>query len=152
MDPITLIVTALSAGAASALQDDAKGAVKAAFERLRHLVKRRFKDPANGEYLMEKHAAAPEVWQEPLKAELVEAQAADDPDVIAAAQELMKILDAHGTAVGKYHVNAQHAQDVQIGDHNFQVSSSTQVNYYGSGQNANAGREGFAVGRDLFLR
>ena len=29
MDPVTLIVTALAAGAASALQDDAKGAMKA---------------------------------------------------------------------------------------------------------------------------
>jgi hypothetical protein len=104
MDPVTLIVTALSAGAASALRDDARGAVKTAFERLRHLVRRRFKDPANGEYLMEKHAAAPELWQEPLKAELAEARVADDQDVIAAALELMKILDSHGTAVGKYNV------------------------------------------------
>jgi hypothetical protein len=133
---------ALSAGASSALQDDAKGAVKVAFERLRQLVKRRFKDPANGEYLMEKHAAAPEVWQEPLKAELVEARAADDQDVIAAAQELMKILDSRGTAAGKYNVNAQGSRGVQIGDRN------TQANNFGSGQDVNAGRAAFVSGRD----
>jgi hypothetical protein len=144
MDPVTLIVTALSAGAASALQDDAKEAVKTAFERLRHLVKRRFKDPANGEYLMEKHAAAPEVWQEPLKAELVEARAADDPEVIAAAQELMKILDSPGTAVGKYNVSMQGVQGVQIGDY------SSQVNYFGSGQHVNAGRDAYVSRRDIF--
>jgi hypothetical protein len=115
MDPITLIVTALSAGAASALQDDARGAVKTAFERLRHLVKRRFKDPANGEYLLAKHSAAPELWQEPLKAELAEARAADDLEVIAAAQELMTILDSRGTAAGTYNVNVQGSQDVQFG-------------------------------------
>jgi hypothetical protein len=128
MDPITLIITALSAGAASALQDDAKGAVKTAFERLRHLVRRRFKDAANGEYLMEKHAAAPELWHEPLKAELVEARAAEDPDVIAAALELMRILDSHGTAAGKYAVDAEGSQGVQVGDRN------TQVNSFGSGR------------------
>jgi hypothetical protein len=148
MDPITLIVTALAAGAASALQDDAKGAVKVAFARLRTLVKRGFKDPANGEYLLEKHAAAPEAWREPLKAELAEARAADDQEVITAAQELMKLLDARGTAVGKYSViNLQGAQGVQIGDDNTQT---TQVNHYGSTKNFHAGRNAIVSDRDIF--
>ena len=146
MDPVTLIVTALAAGAASALQDDAKGAVKTAFERLRHLVRKRFKDPANGEYLMEKHAAAPELWQEPLKAELVEARAADDLVIIAAAQELMRILDSRGTAAGKYNVNAPDSEGFQVGHHN------TQVNNFGFARNANAGRDAFASGRDFHQR
>ena len=41
MDPVTLIVAALATGAASALQDDAKGTVKAALARLRALAKKR---------------------------------------------------------------------------------------------------------------
>jgi hypothetical protein len=143
MDAVTLIVTALSAGAASALQDDARGAVKTAVERLRHLLKRRFKDPANGEYLMTKHAAAPELWQEPLKAELVEARAADDPEVIAAAQALMKILDSRGTMAGKYTVTMPGSQGVQIGDGNAQVIN------IGSGQHVNAGRDAFVSGADI---
>jgi hypothetical protein len=146
MDPVTLIVTALAAGAASALQDDAKSAVKVAFARLRQLVKKRFKDLANGEYLLEKHAAAPEVWQEPLKAELTEARAADDEDVITAAQELMRILDSRGTAAGKYNViNVQGSPGVQIGDGN------TQVNNYGPSKHVNvsAGRDAYSD-RDIF--
>ena len=42
MDPITLIVTALAAGAASALQDGASAVVKDAYARLKALVSKRF--------------------------------------------------------------------------------------------------------------
>ena len=124
MDPVTLIVTALAAGAASALQDNAKAAVKAAVARLRELARKRFKDPANGEYLLVKHAVAPEAWQAPLEAELVEAGAASDPDLIAAAQDLMRLLDAKGSQDGKYVVRAANTRGVQISDRR------TQTNYF----------------------
>jgi hypothetical protein len=39
MDPVTLIVTALAAGAASALQDGTAEAVKGAYARLKGLLK-----------------------------------------------------------------------------------------------------------------
>jgi hypothetical protein len=46
MDPVTLIVTALSArattGTASVLQDDVKDAAGRAYQRLRTLVRKRF--------------------------------------------------------------------------------------------------------------
>jgi hypothetical protein len=114
MDPVTLIVTALAARAASALHDDAKGVVKTALARLRGLVRKRFKDPANGEYVLEKHASAPEMWQPALQQELAESGAGSDPDLIAAAQQLMKLLDAQGTQAGKYVVTVQDSQGVQV--------------------------------------
>src|SRR3954453_5048521 len=91
MDPVTLIVTALAAGAEAALQDGAKSAVKTAYARLRELAKKRFKDPANGEYVLDKHAAAPQLWRAPLEGELVGAGAASDRDLVTAAGGLMKI-------------------------------------------------------------
>jgi hypothetical protein len=42
MDPVSLIVTALAAGAASALQDATSSAVKDAYTRLKAMVKKRF--------------------------------------------------------------------------------------------------------------
>jgi hypothetical protein len=123
MDPVTLIVTALAAGAASALQDDATGAVKTALARLRGLVTKRFKDPANGTYVLEKHASAPEIWRPALRQELAESGAESDSGLIAAAQELMQLLDARGTQAGKYVVTVRDSQGVQIGDHNTQVNT-----------------------------
>jgi hypothetical protein len=122
MDPITLIVTALAAGAASAMQDDAKSAVKTAFERLRHLVKKRFASPDNGEFMLEKHASAPDIWQAPLRQELVSSGAASDSELIEAAQRLLELVDPQGTGARKYVVTIENSAGVQVGDHNSQVN------------------------------
>lgn len=50
MDPVTLIVTALAAGAASALQDGASSAVKDAYARVTALVKNRFASRPKGSW------------------------------------------------------------------------------------------------------
>jgi RIP homotypic interaction motif len=127
MDPISLVVTALAAGAAAALQDGAKSAIKAGYARLRELAKKRFKNPADGEFLLQKHEAAPDTWQDPLAAELAEAGAGNDGDLLAAAQELMKLLDTAGSQAGKYVVSVQDSHGIQVGDHN------TQTNYFKTG-------------------
>jgi hypothetical protein len=143
MDPVTLIVTALAAGAASAVQDDARGAVKTALARLREQARKGFKDPANGQYLLEKHAAAPEIWTPALTQELTESGAASDSALLAAAQELMRLLDARGTAAGKYVVSVQGSQGVQVGDR------GTQTNYFGG---THAARDAYVAGRDINWR
>jgi hypothetical protein len=140
MDPITLIVTALAAGAASAMQDDAKSAVKTAFERLRHLVKKRFASPETGEFMLEKHAAAPDIWQAPLKQELESSGAAGDQALIDAAQQLMQLVDPRGTAARKYVVPIQNSTAVQVGDYN------SQVNNFGG---MIAGRDNYYSDRDM---
>ena len=48
MDPVTLIVTALAAGAAEALKDGAAEAVKGAYARLRSLVSGAVRRAAEG--------------------------------------------------------------------------------------------------------
>jgi hypothetical protein len=145
MDPVTLIVTALAAGAEAALQDGAQSAVKTAYARLRELVKKRFKDPANGEYVLDKHAAAPQLWRAPLEGELAGAGAASDPDLVTAAGELMKMLDPRGSQAGRYTVSIHNAQGVQVGDGN------TQANYFGATQNVQAGRDVHVAGSDQFI-
>jgi hypothetical protein len=126
MDPVTLIVTALAAGAASALQDGASSTVKDAYARVIALVKRRFASRPKGEVVLAEHQAAPQTWEAPLAAELFAAGADGDADLVSAAQALMSLVDEAGSRAGKYAVTVRDSQGVQVGDHN------TQTNTFGS--------------------
>jgi hypothetical protein len=119
MDPVTLIVMALAAGAALGLKDTASQAVKDAYSGLKVLVKKRFAGRAEGELVLAKHEEAPETWQAPLMAELAAAGADHDRDLLAAAKALLDLVgEARGA--GKYTVDVHGAQGVQVGDHNRQ--------------------------------
>ena len=126
MDPVTLIVTALAAGAASALQDGASSAVKDAYARVKALVKKRFANRPKGELVLAEHQAAPQTWGAPLAAELSAAGADGDAELVAAAQALMNLVDEAGSRSGKYAVTVRDSQGVQVGDRN------TQTNTFGS--------------------
>jgi hypothetical protein len=119
MDPITLIVTALATGAAAGLQDTASAMVKDAYASLTALVKRRLGGDPGAELVLSKHEQAPETWQAPLMAELAQAGADGDGELIAAAKALLELVGEAGRA-GKYTVDVRGAQGVQIGDHNRQ--------------------------------
>jgi hypothetical protein len=119
MDPITLIVTALAAGAAQGLTDNASAMIKDAYAGLKALVKRRLGGGPSAELVLAKHEQAPETWQAPLMAELAETGADSDRDLIAAAKALLDLVGEAGGA-GKYTVDTREAQGVQIGDHNRQ--------------------------------
>jgi hypothetical protein len=123
MDPVTLVVAALAAGAASALQDGASSAVKDAYARLKALVQRRFADRPKGELVLAEHQAAPQTWQAPLAAELSAAGADGDADLVAAAQALMNLVDEAGARAGKYAVTVRDSRGVQVGDHNTQTNT-----------------------------
>jgi RIP homotypic interaction motif len=123
MDPITLIVTALAAGAASALQDGASAVVKDAYARLKALVTKRLADRPKGELVLAEHETAPQTWQAPLAAELSAVGANNDADLAAAAQALMSLVDEAGARSGKYVVAIRDSQGVQIGDHNTQTNT-----------------------------
>jgi len=107
MDPVTLIVTALAAGAASALQEGASSAVKDAYTRVTALVKRRFASRPKAELVLAEHQAAPQTWEAPLAAELSAVGADGDADLVAAAQALMTLVDEAGSRAGKYAVTVQ---------------------------------------------
>ena len=123
MDPVTLIVTALAAGATSALQDGASSVVKDAYARVKALVMRRFANRPKGELVLAEHEAAPQVWEAPLAAELSAAGAEGDADLVAAAQALMSLIDEAGSRSGKYVVTVRDSQGVQVGDRNTQTNT-----------------------------
>lgn len=118
MDPVTVIVTALASGAGSGLKDAASSAVKDAYNGLKALASRALAGRKKGELVLAEHEQAPEVWAKPLAVELRAAGAADNADLVAAAQALLSLVDAAGTAAGKYHVVVKDSQGVQMGDHN----------------------------------
>jgi hypothetical protein len=112
MEPVTLILTALAAGAALGLKGAASSAVTDAYNGLKALVKRKLAGRQDGELVLARHEQAPQVWEQPLAEELTAAGAAEDQDVVAAAQALMQLVDAAGSAAGKYQVVVQ---DVRAG-------------------------------------
>jgi hypothetical protein len=120
MDPITLIVTALAAGAALGTQDTVSAIVKDAYAGLKALVKKRLGGGPAAELVLARHEQAPETWQAPLMAELAETGADGDRDLIAAAQALLDLVSQVEGRTGKYTVDTRGAQGVQIGDHNRQ--------------------------------
>ena len=127
MDPITLIVAALAAGASggaiSALQDDVKGTVVAAYGKLRGLVARRVAGNPGAELALTEYEADPEDWQTPLTAKLTQLGAADDTELVAAAKALMELVDGVGARAGKYNVKVANSTGVQAGDGNVQFNT-----------------------------
>jgi len=109
MDPVTLIVTALVAGAAAGLKDAASSAIKDAYNGLKGLVRRKLADHPDGELVLDRHGQDPQVWEKPLAQELTAAGAGDDPALVSAAQALMQLVDAAGSAAGMYQVSAGYA-------------------------------------------
>jgi hypothetical protein len=120
MDPVTLIVTALAAGAALGLKDTASSAIKEAYGALKALVKKRLAGRPDGEMVLEAHEQAPTKWQTTLETELTAAGARSDAELLVAAEVLMSLADAAGYRAGKYSVDVRGSQGVQVGDHNKQ--------------------------------
>jgi hypothetical protein len=127
MDQITLIVTALAAGASAgtidALRDDVKESAKASYRKLHDLVKRRFTGNARAEAVLAKYQGDPKTWEAPLAKELADAGADDDADLAAAARALMELVDQNGAESGKYNVTIKDSKGVQVGDDNLQINT-----------------------------
>ena len=126
MDPITLIVTALVAGAASGaldeVKDGAKAGVKTAYAKLRGLAQRRVAGNQSAEGALAEIEADPDTWRAPLAAKLSQLGAADDTDLVAAAKAFMDLIDVAGAKGGKYNVTIKDSKGVQVGDGNIQVN------------------------------
>lgn len=116
MDPITLVVTALAAGsgesALEALKDDVKDAIKAAYETLRALVRNRVCDQPGAELVLAQYEDDPRTWEIPLAKMLHDTGAAVDANLLAVAHALLELVDAVGTAEGKYDVTITDSQGV----------------------------------------
>lgn len=136
MDPITLIASALAAGAGLGVSDTASSAVKDAYAGLKALVRKRLAGRPDAGMVLTRHEDAPETWQAPLMAELAAAAAGQDADLVAAARALIDLLDSERARAGRYTVDARGAQGVQVGDH------TRQDNVFHAPRAASAGSDG----------
>ena len=116
MDPVTLVVSALAAGASAALKDTASAAVRDAYAGLKALVARKLAGDPRAEVVLESNEKQPETWAGPMKDLLTKADAASDAQLIEAAQGLLATVDPAGAATGKYNVTVSGGQVGAIGD------------------------------------
>lgn len=135
MDPITLIVAALLAGASAGAKDLTSDVMKDSYAAFKGLLSRRFHSAADAaqedlvrsdspatkvaivpDVILEAHESDPETWDRPLRDALSSTGADQDEEILLAAQA---VLDAAGVAesLGKYRVDVRGAQGVQVGDH-----------------------------------
>ena len=94
MEPISLIISALTAGAMAALQETAGTAIKDAYQGLVALVKKRFGKDPKAVAALEGHAEDPETWQKPLEKSIQESGAVEDMEILKAAQQLLELLQS----------------------------------------------------------
>jgi len=71
MDPVSIILVALAAGAAAAAKDTASQAVKDAYAGLKALVKKRFAGKPQAEIALTEYEKNEDTWQKPLQKSLV---------------------------------------------------------------------------------
>ncbi|WP_373529537.1 hypothetical protein [Nostoc sp.] len=121
MEPISLIIAALGAGAIAAAKDTAGTAVKDAYQGLKTLIKKKFESEPKAQMVLEEHETDPETYEAPLKKKLAEAGVDQDAEIIKAAQELLKQEKPEESAAGKYNTVFQgEVKGIQVGDRNKQ--------------------------------
>jgi hypothetical protein len=127
MDPITLILTALAAGASAGaideLKDEVKENVKAAYGKLRGLISRRFREARtpNAEGTLADYEEDPETYEKGLSKKLTAAGAEEDADILAAAQALLDLVGKQAQKSSKYKVTILGSKGIQVGDNNTQT-------------------------------
>lgn len=113
MDPIDIIIKAISAGATAASTETCKKAVRDAYEGLKSLLKRLFKKrgkESDGELILEGYEKKPKVWKEPLRDALCEASVENEKEILNAAKKLIDLVRSKETQIGKIGLTAKKAQ------------------------------------------
>lgn len=116
MDPISLIIAALAAGAIAGVKDAAGQAVKDAYAGLKALIRRRFAGNREAEATLDELELRPEADQAELAQYLQAAGAVGDGELIKAAQALLKQADPAGASAGKYDVRITGGKGIVVGD------------------------------------
>jgi hypothetical protein len=116
MDPISLVIAALVAGAIAGVKDTASQGVRDGYNGLKALIRRRFAGNPEAEAALGQSEQQPESGQTRLAQHLQAAGVADDDELIRAAQALLREVDPAGARAGKYDVRITGGKGIVVGD------------------------------------
>jgi hypothetical protein len=116
MDPISLIIAALAAGAIAGTKDTAGQAIKDAYAGLKTLIRRRLGGNREAEAALDQSERQPADDHERLAQHLRAADAGSDEQLIKAAQAVLQKVDPAGAKAGKYNVKISGGKGVVVGD------------------------------------
>ena len=106
MEPISIILTALTAGAMAALQETSSTAIKDTYKGLIALISKRFNRDTKANATLEGYAEDPKTWEKPLEKTIKEFNLSTDKEILAIAQKLLDLLKESGNYT-KYKVDIQ---------------------------------------------
>jgi hypothetical protein len=116
MDPVSVVLAALAAGATAAAKDTASQTVKDAYTGLKALVKKRFERKPHAEVALDEYEKDPDTWKKPLQKSLVETGADRDEVLVQQAQQVLKLVNPQQASQGKYNVQIGEGKGIVIGD------------------------------------
>ncbi|HET8840379.1 MAG TPA: hypothetical protein VFN35_02890 [Ktedonobacteraceae bacterium] len=117
MDPISLILAALTAGAVTATKDTASQVIQDAYGGLKSLILKCFGKKPQAEMALEEYEKDEDTWKKPLQKALVDAGADQDEVIVRQAQQVLKLINPQQAAQGKFNVQIGEGKGVVIGDY-----------------------------------
>ena len=117
MDPVTLILSALVAGASAAAKETASQAAKDAYSGFKELLARKLRHRPDAAAILQEPEKAPEEWRTQVEKELTESGVANDKELIRAARAVMAMADPNGVQIGKYNVIIKGSKGIVTGHH-----------------------------------
>lgn len=123
VDPISVIIGALTAGALAGAQDVASSSIKDSYDRLKSLVRNRFGGRAAAEVALDEHEQDPESWEPALRSELLRAGLDADHQVVEHARALLGMISPNSSVGGDtFNVDNRGSRGQQFGRGNTQYN------------------------------
>lgn len=104
MEPVTLILTALTTGAAIGAAGVGENAIKDAYNGLKTVIQRKFAGKDKAQRTLEEYLDDPDTYEKPLEKQLRETGATEDEEILHAAQKLMALAKPEQAAQGVYNI------------------------------------------------
>src|SRR5258706_5203095 len=115
---VTIILTALTSGAAASVKETTSAGVKDTYSGLKNLLQRRVEGKPKAQAALENHEEDPETYEKPLAKALADAYIDQDQEILEVAKHLMALVHPQQVGMGKYNIQITgNVQGYAQGDH-----------------------------------